>query len=172
VKTALFSETRLIEGVLVQKPPQHEDGRGWLMEFFRSDELDPVNFPAMGYISHTHHGVSRGPHEHLDQIDYFFFAGPGDFLLVLWDNRETSSTYRKRMTLLVGENNRQIVIVPPRVVHAYHCISKTGGIVINVPNRLYKGKNKSSEVDEIRHESDSNSPFVADLSAIIEKQCL
>jgi dTDP-4-dehydrorhamnose 3,5-epimerase-like enzyme len=48
-----------------------EDDRGWLTELFRHDELAPEFFPVMAYISSTLPGVTRGPHEHVDQADLF-----------------------------------------------------------------------------------------------------
>jgi hypothetical protein len=44
-------------------------------------------------------------------------------------------------------------------VHGYKCISDVPAYSINLPDKLYKGKDKSEEVDEIRWEKDENSPF-------------
>jgi len=33
------------------------------------------------------------------------------------------------------------------------------GLVINLPNRLYRGEGKQNGVDEIRHEDTPDSPF-------------
>ena len=68
-----------IEGLLVQDLVLWRDERGWLGELFRSDELNPRLHPAMAYVSETLPGVVRGPHEHIEQTDYFAFIGPGDF---------------------------------------------------------------------------------------------
>jgi dTDP-4-dehydrorhamnose 3,5-epimerase len=48
--------------------------------------------------------------------------------------------------------------VPPGVIHAYKSLSKDG-IVINLPDKLYRGKGKRGKVDEMRHEDDPNSPY-------------
>lgn len=136
------------------------DERGWLAELFRHDELDEEFYPAMAYISLTEPGVTRGPHEHVDQADLFCFLGPGNFKLRLWDNREDSSTYRHVMTMFVGEDNPQAVIIPKGVVHAYKNVSALQkGMVINCPNRLFMGEGKKEEIDEIRHEDDPNTMF-------------
>ena len=52
--------------------------------------------------------------------------------------------------------------IPPGVVHAYRNTSAVSGWVFNGPNRLYAGQGKKEKVDEIRHESDENSPFRID----------
>jgi len=151
-----------IEGVIVRPLVRFADARGWLIEFFREDELPAPLHPVMGYLSQTLPGVVRGPHEHREQSDCFAFVGPGDFKLYLWDTREDSPTSGNRQTLLVGESNRQSVIIPPGVVHAYENVGQAPGLVFNGPNRLYAGEGRTQPVDEIRHEDRPGSPFVMD----------
>jgi dTDP-4-dehydrorhamnose 3,5-epimerase len=115
--------------------------------------------PVMAYVSETLPGVARGPHEHVAQTDYFAFVGPGEFVLYLWDARPDSPTRGHSMKMAVGESNRQCVVVPPGVVHAYKNVSSTPGWVFNAPNRLYAGRNKSEPVDEIRHEDKVESVY-------------
>ena len=148
-----------IEDLTIIDLQKHEDSRGYLIETFRSDELPSSIIPAMSYVSITNPGQSRGPHEHVYQTDVFSFVGPGDFRLALWDNRENSSTYGVYQEYIVGETKPATVIVPPGVVHGYVNISDKAATVINYPDKLYMGENKSEAVDEIRHESDLNSPF-------------
>lgn len=151
-----------IEGVVFRPLKAFHDQRGWLIELFRHDELEPALQPVMAYVSETLPGVARGPHEHVDQTDYFAFVGPGDFCLYLWDAREDSPTAGKCQKVLVGAGNKQAVIIPPGVVHAYKNIGEMPGWVFNAPNRLYAGEGKKEPVDEIRHEDLENSPFVMD----------
>ena len=124
---------------------------------------DEINYKsAMGYVSVTKPGIIRGPHEHVNQSDCFIFVGPGSFELHLWDRRGESDTKGEHMKLEVRENNPTMVIVPPGVVHGYKCVSKTDAYSINLPNKLYKGKNKQEEIDEIRWENQSGSPYQID----------
>jgi dTDP-4-dehydrorhamnose 3,5-epimerase len=148
-----------IVGVRVSKLKQYTDDRGWLIETFRHDELDPDYFPVMGYTSLTLPGVSRGPHEHVDQADLFLFFGPGNFEMYLWDNRSGSPTYRHRQVFTVGEKNPVQVLVPKGVVHAYINRGPEAAISHNFPNQLYAGEKKREAVDEIRHEDDPNTPY-------------
>lgn len=139
------------------------DERGWLAELFRHDQILNKEFlPAMSYISFTKPGVTRGPHQHKHQADLFCFVGPSDFKLRLWDNREESITYRSMMTLFAGADNALGVIIPKGIVHAYKNIGPENGMVINCPNRLYKGENYKDEIDEIRHEDDPDTIFIID----------
>jgi len=142
-----------IEGVLIKKLTKYTDERGYLVETFREDTLPDRLKPAMSYVSFTKPGISRGPHEHKKQTDIFVFLGPGEFKVKLWDNRKESSTYGNCIEVVGGGKNPITVVVPPGIVHGYRNISqKVAGMVINYPDKLYKGWNKEEEVDEIRHE--------------------
>jgi len=157
-----FKEGKII-GVEIRPIKKYVDDRGWLAELFREDEVDKSIFPAMSYISMTRPGVTRGPHEHVDQTDYFCFIGPSNFKVTLWDNRAKSATFQYKTELVVGEDAPYVVIVPEGVVHAYQNIGEVDGVVINCPNRLFMGPGKKEKVDEIRHEDDRQSPYVIDL---------
>lgn len=157
----MFSEGS-IDGVVLKPLTRYSDSRGWLVELYREDEVEAAHHPVMAYVSETLPGIARGPHEHVDQSDYFAFFGPGDFKLYLWDSREDSPTYRRRQSLIVGESNPTGVIVPPGVVHAYKNVSDVPGWVFNAPNRLYAGEGRQYPVDEIRHEDRDDDLYVLD----------
>ena len=151
-----------IDGVVFDKLTRYKDQRGWLIELYREDEVAKDFHPVMGYMSMTHAGIARGPHEHRDQADLFCFLGPSTFKLYLWDNRTSSKTYQNRISVLLGEDDPQSVIIPPGVVHAYKNVGSDSGLVYNFPNQLFQGPNRSLTVDEIRHEDDPETIFVLD----------
>lgn len=151
-----------IHDVVIKPLSKFLDERGWLSEMFRSDELPAWFRPEMAYISMTVPGVARGPHEHVEQSDYFCFIGPANFKVFLWDARPNSPTYGIKQLLFCGIDSPMAVIVPPGIVHAYKNVSAENGIVFNTPDRLYAGKGKGEQVDEIRHEDDNDSPFSLD----------
>ncbi len=151
-----------IHDVVVRPLTKFLDERGWLAELFRSDETDAATMPAMAYLSMTQPGVARGPHEHVDQTDWFCFIGPSNFKVYLWDARPGSASFGVKQTIYAGIDAPLAVIVPPGVVHAYKNIGGENGIVFNAPNRLYAGEGKKSPVDEIRHEEVEGAPFILD----------
>ncbi len=160
-------ETKFTKGkihdIIIYPLEKFVDERGWLCELFRHDEIAVEFYPMMAYISVSEPNMQRGPHEHVEQADLFCFLGASNFKLRLWDNRESSPTFRNVMTLFVGADNPQAIIIPKGVVHAYKNISMTEkGMVINCPNQLFMGKGKREEVDEIRHEDDPNTIFRMD----------
>lgn len=158
----MFWKKGKIKGVAIKPIVKHADKRGWLVEIFRSDEMSKRMLPAMGYVSVTKPGVARGPHEHVKQTDIFCFVGPGNFRVMLWDNRKKSGTYGTKQVLDVGESNPVVMTVPPGIVHGYRNISRNDAMMFNIPNRLFAGKGKKQPVDEIRHENNKNSPFIMD----------
>jgi dTDP-4-dehydrorhamnose 3,5-epimerase len=151
-----------IDDVIWKPLQKYHDARGWLCELFRQDEVVAEYLPAMAYISMSLPGIARGPHEHVDQSDFFCFLGPSTFKVYLWDNRLASRSYRARETALVGADNPMAIIIPPGIVHAYKNIGTEPGLVFNCPNRLFKGPAKKQPVDEIRHEENRESPFRLD----------
>jgi dTDP-4-dehydrorhamnose 3,5-epimerase len=147
----------IIEGVIIDKLNKLVDSRGFLLETFRADNLPDDLRPVMSYISYTRPGVTRGPHEHLGQTDIFCFMGPGNFRIKLWDNRKESRSFGYCMETRGGENNPVRVIVPPGVVHGYQNISPSiDGMVLNYPDKLYRGWENKEEVDEVRHEDEKD----------------
>jgi dTDP-4-dehydrorhamnose 3,5-epimerase len=66
------------------------------------------------------------------------------------------------MVFIAGESCPSIVIVPKGIVHAYKNVGNHDGVVINCPNRLFKGKGRGEAIDEIRHEENSASPYKLD----------
>jgi dTDP-4-dehydrorhamnose 3,5-epimerase len=151
-----------IDGVVIQPLKFYHDPRGWLVELFRQDELVREWWPVMTYVSQTLPGVTRGPHEHMDQTDGFVFLGPSDFKLVLWDIRVDSATQGRREVVISGASNPAAVWIPPGIVHAYRNIGNVPGLVFNAPNRLFAGWGKKEPVDEIRHEESGPGKFPMD----------
>ena len=151
-----------IKGVIIEKLNKFYDERGFLTETFRIDNLPKEIKPMMSYISYTKPGITRGPHEHEEQTDIFCFMGPGNFKVKLWDNRKESDNYGNCLEVIGGKDNPIRVVVPPGVVHGYKNISKEeDGMVLNYPDKLYRGWDKKEEVDEIRHE-DKEDEFYLD----------
>jgi dTDP-4-dehydrorhamnose 3,5-epimerase len=150
-----------IKGVWQAPLVIYQDRRGWLCEVFRADwsGIAGIRQPVMGYVSSTLPGMVRGPHEHRQQTDWFVFAGPSDFLVVLWDNRTDSPTAGRRLELKMGAGSPGMLIVPPGVVHAYKNIGHCAGLVLNFPDRLYRGLNRQEAVDEIRYEEQADHRF-------------
>ena len=149
-----------LPGVRVEALPVFKDVRGSLHELFRVDEV-PAGFqPMMACSSWSHAGVTRGPHQHVGQDDYFTFAGPSNFTVFLWDDRPGSALAEKGWLILTGEQAPTRIYVPRGVVHAYRNTGSAYGLVVTTTNLLFKGEGRRDPVDEIRHELNPNSPYI------------
>jgi dTDP-4-dehydrorhamnose 3,5-epimerase len=148
-----------LPGVRVEALPVFRDERGSLHELFRADEI-PADFrPVMACSSWSIPGVTRGPHQHIGQDDYFTFAGPSNFSVFLWDDRDGSAREKKGWFILTGEQAPTRIHVPRGIVHAYRNTGNVSGLVVTVTSLLFKGQGRRAPVDEIRHELDPNSPY-------------
>lgn len=145
----MIVESSAIPGVICRRLSRFTDSRGWLVELFRNDELPPGYEPAMGYLSLTHVGVARGPHEHRYQSDGFVFLS-GTFEITLWENRRHHPCVKE--VIVAGESNPLFLVVPPGVIHGYRNVGAEDALVLNFPDRLYAGPGKTEAVDEIRYE--------------------
>lgn len=155
----------VLDGISIVRTMIYEDARGSLAELFREDELAPYlsllagprEFCRMGYVSRSHRGKIRGPHEHVAQTDVFvIFCSAVTFFL--WDARPASKTQGVRQKIPAGPNECTRLIIPPGVVHAYRA-EQDAALVLNFPTALYKGWQRRQPVDEIRHEDDPESPY-------------
>ena len=151
----------IVPDCIVQPLSRYEDERGWLSEIFRHDELDKTVYPVMAYISLTHAGITRGPHEHRYQTDLFAFVS-GSFRVYLWDNRSESATWGVRQVLDTGSDQPAMVVIPPGIIHAYRNTGTSDAFVLNCPNQLYAGHKKMDLVDEIRWEERSDHNLILD----------
>jgi dTDP-4-dehydrorhamnose 3,5-epimerase len=148
-----------LPGVVMDAAPVYRDVRGSLLELYRDDEIPRGFAPVMACCSWTLPGISRGPHEHVAQDDYFTFAGPSDFLVALWDARPGASGATRGWRLKLGENFPTRLYIPHGVVHGYRNIGRAAGLVVTVVNQLYRGERRQQLADEVRHEHDPNSPY-------------
>jgi dTDP-4-dehydrorhamnose 3,5-epimerase len=141
-----------LPGARVEALPVFQDARGSLHELFRTDEI-PAGFrPLMACASWSDAGVTRGPHQHVAQDDYFTFAGPSNFTVYLWDDRPASARAAKGWFILTGEQAPSRIYVPRGVVHAYRNTGGIRGLVVTATSLLFKGEGRRDPVDEIRHE--------------------
>lgn len=146
-------------GVRLEGIPVFNDPRGSLYELYRTDEIPRGFQPVMACASWSHPGVTRGPHQHVGQDDYFTFAGPSEFQVALWDARPTGAGAAQGWLIAAGETHPTRIYVPRGVVHGYRNVGRVPGLVVTVASLLFAGVGRREPVDEIRHERDPHSPY-------------
>ncbi|MBI3019413.1 MAG: dTDP-4-dehydrorhamnose 3,5-epimerase family protein [Deltaproteobacteria bacterium] len=119
----------MINGVLVHPLKKICDERGMIMHMLRCDDPHFEKFGEI-YFSAAYPGIIKGWHEHTRQTQ-FYAAIEGMIKLVLYDNRQQSKTYKEVMELFIGENNYQLVRIPPGIVNGYKTIGLKMAIVAN-----------------------------------------
>ena len=105
--------------------PDQADGRvkpGFLMEILRADEEIFTKF-GQSTLTVAYEGTVKGFHIHEKQDD-MWFAATGKIMIMLYDLRPASSTYKKTEVLHAGENDYKLLVIPPGVAHGYKVLSK------------------------------------------------
>lgn len=127
--------SRVIDGVEIRPLRVIPDERGRLMEIMRCD--DPF-FRQFGqvYLSTIYPGVVKAWHYHKVQYDAFACVR-GMIKVVLFDDREGSTTRGVLNQYFIGEHNPNIVVIPPAVYHGWKCVSEYEAYVVNVPSEPY-----------------------------------
>ena len=131
----------MIEGVVFKDLVTNTDERGFFREIIRvTDDFFKEGF---GQWSHSmmHQGATKAWHIHKIQIDWWY-VGSGALKVALHDTRPNSSTHRKTMEFLMGDNQpARVVRIPPGVAHGCKCIS--GPVhLFYITSRVYDPKDE------------------------------
>ena len=119
----------MIEGVQIVPLRQIPDERGKVMHMLR--RTDP-HFQEFGevYFSVVFPGAVKGWHRHRRMTIHY--AVPfGRIKLVLYDDRPTSGTLGQLQEVFVGQDNYQLVAVPPGIWNGFKGYGTTEAIVCN-----------------------------------------
>lgn len=135
----------MIVGVKLLKLKTHTDERGYFREVFRFEEQ--FLGVSVGQLSHSmvNEGIIKGWHGHVYQSQWNYVVH-GRIEVVLFDDREWSSTYQELMEFSVGDEAEATgYFFPPGVLHGYMCTQGPMHIIY-VTSGVYDLR------DEVRHE--------------------
>ena len=141
----------MIEGVEVKQLKVIPDERGRLMEILRADD-DIFRQFGQVYMTTAYPGVVKAWHYHKIQDDHFAVVR-GMMKLVLFDDRDKSSTKGKINEFFMGTHNPILVKIPVGVYHGFKAIGDKEAIVINVPTEPYN-REKPDEYRLDAHDND------------------
>lgn len=124
-----------IDGVVLVPLKIVGDERGRVMHVLRAD--DP-NFKQFGeaYISQIYAGVTKGWKLHTRSTSNMVVP-VGMVRFVLYDDREDSSTRGQFQEITIGEDDYQLLIIPPRVHYAWRNTRDTTATVLNCASELW-----------------------------------
>ena len=121
------------------------------MEILRDDDPEFRRFGQV-YVSTCYPGVVKAWHAHQRQTD-FFCVVKGNAKIGLWDRREGSPTAGQTMSVVIGDHNPCLVVIPPGVWHGQMAVGTEMAVLLNVPTEHYSRE----EPDELRAD-----PFTAE----------
>ncbi len=129
----------MIDGVKTKKLKVIPDERGWLMEMLRCDDEFFQKFGQV-YLTVAYPDVVKGWHYHKKQTDHFVCV-KGMLKIVLYDDREGSSTRGEVNEFFMGEQNPILLVIPKGVLHGMKGVGTEPGYLINVPSEPYNYEN-------------------------------
>lgn len=127
--SAIEKREPYIEGVQVIPLRRIPDERGTVLHMMKC--TDP-HFQQFGeiYFSTAYPGVVKGWHKHREMtLNYACVFGR--IKLVLYDDREDSSTKGARMEVFLGPDNYSLVVIPPEVWSGFKGMSEPYAIIAN-----------------------------------------
>ncbi|MCX7600094.1 MAG: dTDP-4-dehydrorhamnose 3,5-epimerase family protein [Armatimonadetes bacterium] len=134
----------MIHGVIVKPLRRIVDDRGYVMVILREDDEEFRGF-GQAYVSVCFPGVVKAWHCHKKQWDYFCVVA-GDAKVGLYDDREESPTRGETASVVIGQLNPALVVIPPQVWHGFTALGGQPAVLLNLPTLPYDEK----EPDELR----------------------
>ena len=120
-----------IDGVKIIKLKKIPDERGTIYHMLRASDEHFTKFGEI-YFSKIYKDVVKGWHVH-KQITLNYCVVYGMVKLVLFDEREESSTKDNLMELFIGDDNYCLVQIPIGVANGHKGITETS-LLANVPD--------------------------------------
>lgn len=133
----------MIYGVEVKPLNRIVDERGYLMEILRSDDENFRDF-GQAYVSACQPGIIKAWHKHVFQTDQFCCVS-GMLKIGLYDRRAGSPTEMETQTVVIGDLNPCLVIIPPGVWHGFKALGNTMAVVLNLPDKAYNRENPDEQ---------------------------
>ena len=119
----------MIEGVVIKQLRRLPDERGYIMHMLRSDDPDFEKFGEI-YFSTIYPEVIKAWHLHKKMILNYSVV-VGSIKLVLHDDRDDSPTKDETQEIFIGQENYQLVKIPPYVWNGFKCIGTEMAIGAN-----------------------------------------
>jgi len=142
----------LIDGVIIKKLKVYKDKpdlkqdveSGVFMEVLRDDDKLLERFGQSNFTI-AYKDTIKAFHYHKYQDDLWFIAS-GRAILVMFDKRKKSPTYKQTEILDLGEKNYCLVLIPKGVAHGYKVVSKEPCLLFYHVTKAYNRNNP----DELR----------------------
>lgn len=125
----------MIEDVFIKPLKIFSDERGKVMHMLQCSAAFLKQFGEI-YFSIINAGFIKGWKKHLKMTQHF--AVPvGNIKLVLYDDRENSSTKGEIQEIYIGTENYQLIRIPPLVWYSFKAIDNRFALVANCTDLPY-----------------------------------
>ena len=119
----------MIQGVSVKPLRRIPDERGIIMHMLRDDDPEFERFGEI-YFSTAYPGAIKAWHLHQEMtLNYAVIVGT--IKLVLYDDRDSSATKGELQELFIGQENYQLVKIPPYVWNGFKAVGNQIAILAN-----------------------------------------
>ena len=119
----------MINGVHINPLRQIPDERGKVMHMMKAEDAVFSSFGEI-YFSRVYPGAVKAWHLH-DRMTINYAVPHGKIKLVLFDDRAGSSTKGEIQEIFLGEDNYQLVTIPPFVWNGFKGIGTETALVAN-----------------------------------------
>ena len=119
----------MINGVQINPLRQIPDERGKVMHMMKAEDAVFSSFGEI-YFSRVYPGAVKAWHLH-DRMTINYAVPHGKIKLVLFDDRVDSSTKGEIQEIFLGEDNYQLVTIPPFVWNGFKGIGTETALVAN-----------------------------------------
>ncbi len=133
----------MIEGVKVVPLRQISDERGTVMHMLKRTDPHFIQFGEI-YFTTVHPGVVKGWHKH-QRMALNYACVYGRIKLVLYDDREDSSTRGEVMELFLGPDDYHLVQIPTNVWNSFKGLGEQTSIIANCATEPHTKEFTSSE---------------------------
>lgn len=120
---------KMIDGVIIEPLKQIADPRGKVLHMIRSDSKNFTKFGEIYFSSVNSRSVKAWRKHKL--MTQHFAVPMGEILLVLYDDRERSSTKGEIQEVHLGGDNYNLVRIPPLVWYGFKGISIMPALIAN-----------------------------------------
>lgn len=125
----------MIHGVKLKQLKVFPDDRGWLAELIKEGEEAYVSVKQTT-MTLSYPGVIKAFHWHRRQTDIWCVVS-GMAQVVLYDIRANSPTFKQTDVYYLGEENRQLLLIPPGVVHGYRVLGHKPALLFYHTDQIY-----------------------------------
>lgn len=133
----------MIEGVKIKPIKRFSDDRGFFSEIIKFGEETFTEVKQTSYTE-TYPGVIKAFHWHRKQYDVWFPV-KGSMQVVLYDMRDDSLTKGETQVIYAGENNPQLILIPPYVAHGYRVLGSEPASLFYHTSEVYDPVNPDEE---------------------------